>query len=277
MHTQGIICSLEKLTEWFTINLSAWVHWQLAGPKLPVLLNWRDQFRLVSSPTGSSYTNRDGRIQKSFLLEPLNFIKLSLGTRVSTHDQGGSSWSAFLSGLTGDPSQLDLRGNCLYPQFLGVCKWRQTTQKTIFLSVLLMSRLNEQRRVWILPSSHMRGTSQNKLRLNLAKENQKVLSWVVWESSYAQCYRKQLSGRWENLEPIWNPFVLSALRQRRKDSVPPCSSWAEARLSSRICTPTCASVPYSSQFLFSSFSGPSCPLVCPCMDLGPSTHSSVGF
>lgn len=140
--------------------------------------NQERRFRRVSSPTGSSSTDGDGRTQKSFLLEPLNFIKLSVGTRASTHDQGGSSWSAFLSGLSGDPSQLDLRGNCLYPQFLGVCKWRQTTRKTIFLSALLMSRLYEQRWVWTLPSSHARGTSQNKLRLNLAKENQKVLSWV---------------------------------------------------------------------------------------------------
>lgn len=138
--------------------------------------NQERRFRRVSSPTGSSSTDGDGQTQKSFLLEPLNFIKLSVGTRASTHDQGGSSWSAFLSGLTGDPSQLDLRGNCLYPQFLGVCKWTQTTRKTIFLSALLMSRLYEQRWVWTLPSSHARGTSQNKLRLNLAKENQKVLS-----------------------------------------------------------------------------------------------------
>lgn len=186
---------------------------------------------------------------------------------MSTHDQGGSNWSAFLSGLTGDPSQLDLRGNCLYPQFLGVCKWRQRTRKTIFLSS------SEQRRVWILPPSHVRETSQNKLRLNLTKEKQKVLSWV----SESLVMPSAIGSSWVDNGRIWNPFVPSALRQTRKDSVPPCSSWAEARLSSGICTLSCVSVPYSSQFLLPSFSGPSCPLVCPCMDLGPGTHSSVGF
>lgn len=220
--------------------------------------NQERRFRRVSSPTGSSSTDGDGRTQKSFLLEPLNFIKLSVGTRASTHDQGGSSWSAFLSGLTGDPSQIDLRGSCLYPQFLGVCKWTQTTRKTTFLSAFLMSRLYEQGWVWTLPSSHARGTSQNKQAISGKRESEGfVLS--VWESSYASA----TGSSWVDDGRIWNPFVPSALRQRRKDSAPPCSSWAGARLSSGICTPTCASVPYGSQFLLSSFSGPSCPLEVP--------------
>lgn len=68
-----------------------------------------------------------------------------------------------------------LEGQLLVPTISGCLQMEADNPKKLFLSVLLMSRLYEQRRVWILPSSHVRGTSQNKLRLNLAKENQ-VLS-----------------------------------------------------------------------------------------------------
>lgn len=69
------------------------------------------------------------------------------------------------------PFPVRLEGQLLVPTISACLQMEADNPKNYF-----SLNSSEQRWVWILPPSHVRETSQNKLRLNLTKDNQKVLS-----------------------------------------------------------------------------------------------------